>query len=297
MKLKFALKYILDLLLYSNAFIAICSACFVLQTYLQLGQEIRIDALVIFSASATLFTYLLIREISLRSMMSNHGSMRIDWLGKHRSLIYLLLIMSAIGLGVSFFWLTPSVKIALVLPGVISLLYGLPFIKIGERLVRIRDIWIIKIFLISFVWAYLASILPAAQFEIEIVSNEVALLFLSKFAFIFAITIPFDIRDLEYDKMYKVKTLPMLTGNRIAIQISLVLLFIFELLNFLFYQVSTSNIANAGTFVTPMLITGILTAFLILFSKKQTHEYYFLGLIDGMIICQFLLLILFKSMV
>ena len=108
------------------------------------------------------------------------------------------------------FFLPFRVRMVLLLPGFISLIYGL---LVTARRRKLRDIGIIKVFLIGFVWAFVGSILPAAAGEGAFSPDTIALFF-AQFLFIFANALPFDISDMKSDAMHAVRTIPLLSGRR-----------------------------------------------------------------------------------
>ncbi|NJN33941.1 MAG: UbiA family prenyltransferase [Saprospiraceae bacterium] len=107
----------------------------------------------------------------------------------------------------TFFILKKYARDAIVGIGTVSLLYILPIFK-GRRL---RDFSYLKIILISLTWASVVVWIPTAAVGRGFSVIEV-LLFLEKMAFIFAITLPFDIRDSTSDAAAGVKTIPLSIG-------------------------------------------------------------------------------------
>lgn len=101
---------------------------------------------------------------------------------------------------VTFFHLPFTNQVILIGAGIISVGYITP-ILIKQRL---RDIGQAKIFFISFVWA----IIPVLTMTDEDFSwLAKALVFIENFAFIFALTIPFDVRDKDVDKKAQISNL------------------------------------------------------------------------------------------
>ena len=106
---------------------------------------------------------------------------------------------------------------------------------------------------------------------------------LERACFIFAITIPFDIRDIAQDQKAAVSTLPgalgILRAKRIAL-FSLVLMMIFVSGNYWLGQYS-SGILFA------LLLSALSSAYFIWKASPDKHDYYFTGLLDGTMIIQF----------
>jgi 4-hydroxybenzoate polyprenyltransferase len=120
--------------------------------------------------------------------------------------------------------------------------------------------------------------------RMPLLSKETVLLCAERALFIFAITLPFDIRDHESDKRMKLTTIPSLIGIGKAKALSIIMLLIFIGLCYLHYY-SSINIEIA------MVISVVSTALLILGTHHRRHEYYFTGLLDSTIILQFMLVL------
>ena len=65
--------------------------------------------------------------------------------------------------------------------------------------------------MIAFAWSYFSVFLPAIELLIPI-DEKVILIFSAIYLKVFAITIPFDIRDIEFDKS-KLVTIPLKNRN------------------------------------------------------------------------------------
>ncbi len=159
--------------------------------------------------------------------------------------------------------------------GVISFLYYLPFSSMEKH--SARKVKFLKIFLISYVWACCTVILPVLQADQKITS-EVILLFVDRFIFIFAITLPFDIRDLKKDQLCNIVTIPVALGISNSKMISYVLLLVF-CLNSLFY-------AHPITVFISRIISTIILYLLIFNITDSKSQYWFTGFIDGSMILQ-----------
>jgi len=187
------------------------------------------------------------------------------------------LLLEILGIG-CFFYLPLRVQLVLVLPALFSIAYVLPFLGKG-RTMRLRDVDMVKIFLVAGVWAYVTVLLPAIEAGLWY-EKKVWLMLVERSLFVFAITLPFDIRDLKVDKHNKVNTLPAYLGTPAALRLAFVLMMLFVILCYFNYA------------LLPFLalsISAISTCIFIYFSPRFVHDYYFTGLMDGTMILQFLL--------
>ncbi|TXI85708.1 MAG: hypothetical protein E6Q38_00055 [Crocinitomicaceae bacterium] len=151
-----------------------------------------------------------------------------------------------------------------ILSVLVSIFYVVPIF--GKRL---REIPVVKSALIAVVWTSVLLLIPWLNEGKDpmVVQDE-----LTAFCcFFIAISIPFDIRDLEQDRLQH-KTLPLLLGTTISKILSILLLGVFCLI-----------IANINQEIGKSLLfvcVTVITALLILFTNS-TRSIYFFAAIDG----------------
>lgn len=200
----------------------------------------------------------------------------LTWVQERAPFIRLLTIISSVlSLAIAIFlvykidviriaiWMSPAV--------IISFLY---IFRLKGR--NLRDVPNLKIHLIAFAWVSILILFPfISRFYIPVtfIKPTIALI-LGHYAYVVAVTIPFDIRDLKYDKKEQ-KTIPQRAGEHGAklIAIGLLLFSIVFLVgltpiridNFWFY---------GALFVQILLILGM---------NKNRSDFYCAGWIDGAI--------------
>jgi 4-hydroxybenzoate polyprenyltransferase len=268
--------------LYSNIFIAICAVAMTFQTYWILGIDYKtspaLAGLVFFS---TWVIYAIHRLVSLDKVDKSLKVDRFQIIAHYQRHIQFYTFLATIGVGVCFFFLQPITQVALVLPGLLSLGYVIPFL--GEQKKRLRDINFIKIFLIAIVWSYVTVLLPLLEYQIPIDANIVGM-FVERMLFIFIITLPFDLRDWEIDRRNGVQTLPAVLGVSKTLEVAFVLLLLWLGMTYFLYS---------STIWGGLVLTGIITGGLIGLSPKQKQDYFFTGLVDGTMILQAVLIYFF----
>ena len=274
----------INFVLYSNIYIAICALAMTIQSLLILEKDIQTSpallGLVFFS---TLVIYALHRLVSLNKVDTSLEVKRFDVIGKYKSHIQIYALLSVLGGAVCFFYLQWETQLALVLPAVLSLGYVIPFL--GNKKLRLRDLHFVKIFLIAIVWAYVTVLLPALEHEVALDLSLFGML-LERALFIFAITLPFDLRDWEIDKHNNVKTIPAVIGVPNTMRLAMLVLVVWMSICGVTYPV----------WVWPALaVSGLTTAYFIYRSPAQQHDYYFTALIDGTMWIQAILVLLFKT--
>lgn len=146
----------------------------------------------------------------------------------------------------------------------------------------------LKIFLIAFVWSAITILLPIIQSGLPFDRIQVGLMLIERFLFVFAITIPFDVRDMKIDQQSGLKTIPILIGEKWSVRISNMALLLFMLLCLYHY-----SFKKEGFILTAMLISALTTLFFINSQKMKKIAYYHYGLLDGTMLLQGLLVLVF----
>ncbi len=276
------LKAFIDFILYSNLWIATAALAMAAQTQVLLSGQAQATPFLGFVLFATLLLYAVHRIVGLEKARPFREKGRYFIISRFKSHILLYAVLSAMGAAAFFFQLPFCLQLAAVFPSAIALGYVLPVLK-GRR--RLRDLSYIKIFLIAIAWSWITVALPAI--ELGLGKNiPMALMALERSCFIFAITLPFDIRDLEIDRYNEVKTLPAQLGMARTKALALLSLLLMSAFAFLNYHI---DVYGSSTFYA-LLLSGLLAYGLIQGADKARHDYYFSGLIDGMMIVQFLLI-------
>jgi 4-hydroxybenzoate polyprenyltransferase len=186
-------------------------------------------------------------------------------------------------------YLSIEAKLLMIFTALLALGYNIPFLTLNNQKIGLRNIPGIKLFLIALVWSVSCVLLPVVELEhnyqISISSAETLLLVAKRFMFIAAITIPFDIRDLFQDKLYALKTIPVMLGEKKAYIFCQLLLLGYLLLLLLFSQTITVD-------VIALTLVLLLTGWLILKSGIKKNEYYYFFYLDGTMLLQYLMLVL-----
>jgi 4-hydroxybenzoate polyprenyltransferase len=283
------MKKFFDFILYSNVFISLCAVLMSLETYLLLNIKITFQAaipLIPIIFLSTLFVYNL-DLFGINSNIQKEGSSerqvwRISNIGKIRNFNTFLAILIAL---LSLFSSLKSFLFFVHL-AIISIAYYLSF-KIGSaKFTSLRSIPFLKAFIITYVWTASTVLLPAIKNEIQLFDNrDVLMVFAERYLFLFALAIIFDIRDIKDDKK-NIRTIPGTFGTTGTKAISVSLLFINIYLAFIHYN-------NDLYLLFPILASIILAALFICRANSFSSEYYFLGLLDGSMAFQFILLIMF----
>jgi 4-hydroxybenzoate polyprenyltransferase len=141
----------------------------------------------------------------------------------------------------------------------------------------------LKAFIITYVWAGSSVFLPALKNHISLDSSEVIQLFIERYLFLFALAIIFDIRDMSFD-VKDIRTIPGLLGSIKTKLLSLILLLLASILVCIHYK----DLYLASAFI----FSFIIASFLIYKARPDSGEYYFLLLVDGAMVLQYMLVFL-----
>jgi 4-hydroxybenzoate polyprenyltransferase len=176
--------------------------------------------------------------------------------------------------------------------GLLCVGYSVPLFTIGEHKFGLRHVPGLKPFLITLVWTLSCVLFPVLEAQdmhlTDISMRDTTILIAKRFLFIGALTIPFDIRDLFYDKQTGLKTIPVAWGEKNAYLFCQILLGGYLVLLFMF--------RNHGFTIDylALALTTLLTGWLIFKSKWEKNEYYYFFYMDGVLILQYVVLVIFN---
>lgn len=247
-------KKIFEFYISSSLHVAVEVCCFVGVTYLQF--HIKADPVFlafIFFGTVTGYNfikYALIARLRHRSLTKNLRLIQIFSLGCFLALVHFsfkLRIETLLWVG--FF-------------GLFTIFYTVPIFPNKKNL---RSLYGVKIFVIAFVVTGLTTIVPMVHHEINLTPTS-GWIFAQRVAFIIAVIIPFEIRDMKSD-ISSLGTIPQQIGTKKAKLLGIGLLIIFLGMEFLKTGTSLAEIWAAVS------ITALSTGFIIFSSKEQSAFY------------------------
>lgn len=216
---KSSLKLSLIRFAHSNAYIAIPITAITLSTYMTVGEfEINFNY-IFFLFFSTLFLYPLHRFIGLKLTIPVEYSQAQKAVAKKPNITKASIIVGLIGTLFFIIQLEHEVFQILLPLALISIAYSLPLLPTKNGWKRLRDIPGVKIYAISGVVTLTTSSLPLILLN-SFNGTDIALLGIERFLFIFAITIPFDVRDIRIDQKWNLQTIPLIAGKENALKIA-----------------------------------------------------------------------------
>ena len=172
----------------------------------------------------------------------------------------------------------------ILLVGSITILYSLPFYLPNQTTKQIKKIPFLKTIMIAFVWSYLTVLIPLDNLGISLGWMEKMGLFIGRFFFIAAISIPFDLRDQETDEIDGVKTIAHLLGTQKSYVFfyGLILLSLGSQLIYLFQTHQTQM-------AWPFLASYFISVMVCKSESLKKKSFYYPVLLDGLLVLQFIL--------
>jgi 4-hydroxybenzoate polyprenyltransferase len=280
------LKQFYYFLINSNVYISLAAVLLTVQAQVQLGMQPQWHPYLFIIFFATMLEYNLHRLITLWFRKEILVDEKYTWLRSNIATFYFLMIFSVGGFFAALVFAKTQVIITLLPIGLITIFYSLPIFKSKKKLFRLREISILKIFLISTIWALSTVLLPVIQSDKSFDKINILLMLAERTLFVFAITIPFDIRDIESDKSAGLKTIPLLIGEKKATQLAMLSLLFFFVLCLAHY------IKSPLVYTLPALIISAITTFFFIVNKKiKSTIYYYYGILDGTMFFQGLMVV------
>lgn len=284
-------KPVIDFILFSNVFMALCGVAQALITFHLIGSKPVYPVLgILFAATLAEYNFSILITKPKQPLKSPY--LRIRWFFSHHRLMVTFTIVSVLALIPLFLLVSFESRILLIFMGLLCIGYSVPIFAIGEHKFGLRHVPGLKPFLITLVWTLSCVLLPVLEAQdmhlTDISMRDTTILVAKRFLFIGALTIPFDIRDLFHDKQTGLKTIPVALGEKNAYLFCQVLLAGYLVLLFMF-----KNHGFNIDFLALGIVT-ILTGWLIFKSKWEKNEHYYFFYLDGVLILQYVMVVIFN---
>jgi 4-hydroxybenzoate polyprenyltransferase len=290
--MKKLLKSVFDFLLFSNVFMSLCAVAQGLVTFYLIGSKPLYTILaLLFISTIGIYNFSIL--LTKPKNPEKSSLVRVRWFFAHHRLMVTLTIVSILSLVPLFFLISTESRLLLIFLGAISFCYSLPLFTLADQKFGLRNIPGLKQFLITLVWTMSTVLLPILEAQNMHLTNislrDTTILLAKRFLFIAALTVPFDIRDLFEDRESGLKTIPVVIGEKRAYLFCQFLLAGYIVLLFLY----KNNGFNTDFFA--LTLTAFLAGWLIFKSKWKRNEYYYFFYLDGVLILQYVMLVVFNK--
>lgn len=260
---------------------ALCAASLAHVTYLSLGVETQAfwpwpPPSVLLLVSATLFIYNLDRLSPAAT--EDLGDADLDERAPSGALKRLMWVMMLASLPMMAWcaWVMPWHLVWALMPAaLIATGYALPLLYWRGRWRRLKEIPGVKVVLIALVWSIATVTIPAWEQALNPLSNQALFEAASRTLFIFAITLPFDVRDMARDERARIITIPLLLGVTHTRALSMGLLGVMLALQGILHGFTSTSM------FWPVLITCGITGLLLARMHAQQSERYYAVYMEG----------------
>lgn len=262
----------LHFILSHSVFISCCAACLCYQTDVLLHNphDINVYAFVFFSTLCSYNFYWLLSKLYFA-----RGGLDLNFLKKNISFFIFFIcglpgtLYFVTGLGYLFVHISVAV--------VLTLLYSLPLWQFSFSK-KIQKAGFLKTILLSFTWAYITTVLPAAPVS-DAMTMPFTVLFSARFFFMLLLCIIFDMRDVSLDKVHGLHSLATdVPKNKLNILMNVVFaLYIITGLAVRFYFGHDAQ-------MIAFMLTGIIIWFVYRMSLKPQGYIFYYFLVDGLML-------------
>ncbi len=262
----------LSFLAYSNTFISISTSSLAFFS-LAVFKE-KVSPLVLWITFGATFLLYNTQQLLLGYLVIRKTAEYKQWLKKNR---VLFIIMALVAGGEIYPVITSSVEFIGIysLAFLVSLLYFLP-------VTNLRSIPLLKSFIIGFVWTLICVVAPLG---LGAMTNEKIHFATAQLLFITALCVLFNIRDVEQDRSTGTFTVPVLYGIRTAKLLTALILCGYLSVSFF--------VSGDLVFVAISIVTFLLGQLFTIGSSPQRHGFYYLYGVDGIILIQSIMGIVF----
>lgn len=269
------MKAILQTFIYGAVFISLCVVALCMETSFLLGLPYNNFFFYLTVFSATLGQYNIHYYIK-RS--ADPYSDRFFWSVQHRKIHLVFNAIGAIGLAIGITGLQPKNYLVLAIIAVIAILYSFPLLPFKKKK-RLKDFGLLKIVTLAYVWALITVWFPVVT--LTGITKEIEIVFIQRFVFVFILCLIFDIRDVRNDGREGIRTIPVSLGRKKSYWLANLLLVLFLGISFLHFRIS-------GQFMqfNAMIVSALVTYFVIDHSKRKRSDFFYLSAVDGMMMLQ-----------
>jgi 4-hydroxybenzoate polyprenyltransferase len=277
---------LINTFLFSNIFLSVGAVLLTVSAQVQLGMTPHWQPYLSLIFFATLIEYNRTRVIKLLLIHNGSNAVKQWWIRKNKKKIFFIISISIVGFIIAAIRVKTEVLLAFLPLGILSFFYSFPVSGNKNCFLGLREVPYLKIFLIAFVWSATTILLPVIQANAKIFEPHVMMLFAERFFFIFAITIPFDIRDMQADQDAGLKTIPLLIDKNKALSLSYISLSICFVISILHYKMQNN------WFILEAIFVSLLTTYLFLKLNyfRNLPKYYY-QILDGTMLLQGLLVL------
>lgn len=156
-----------------------------------------------------------------------------------------------------------------------TLLYSLPT-RLKLWFFPVRKIPYIKVFMVAAAWSFVTVLLPVADSPTTVDTGTTFIIFTGRFFLLLAVTIPFDMRDVQSDSRLGILTLPVVFGREKARITAICCGLLFPLSG-----IALGLFSGNYFIVIPEVLTAMLILKLLMCTKCYENPLFYTLYLDG----------------
>ncbi len=244
--------------------------------------SLHLYSIVFFS---TLLTYNWQRMLSVKKRQQHAISQLSQWMGRN---LFWGTLASAVALAIcsyNFFQLAQKQQAALIILGLVSVIYALPLLPSPRGFIRLRDFGFAKPVVLGITWGITTTLLPllaiAHDGQVTWYGYNNDWLIVARCLTMIGICIPFDIKDMNFDRATMAyPTLPV----KLGIKRTLVLSHLFLLAGFVAISLWWAQTDWAWPVLLGIIVSLGFEIGLIYRTKETSNEWHYAFKLDGLLI-------------
>jgi 4-hydroxybenzoate polyprenyltransferase len=284
-----SIKNILWFILRSHLVVTIAATLLAYQSLLLTGDHDFKNHILLVIFCGTIFVYNLAniiisipsKEIKKISLLSGNLGFRI-----------IICFLSLTGFLIGFYKTSAPEKIIILIAGIFTIAYEMPFTKNNRRLKGFRNVPVLKNIILAAVWAAATAWLPLTG-KTELHSLDLIFICLKRFFFVLPLAMVFDVRDQYNDLKSNVKTIPNQLGINATKNFALLSMVFFIIVVFLHKKSMEAIGSRLLDFSVPLYISAFIASVFIFMINESKKNLYYILIIDGSMILQFILVYVF----
>jgi 4-hydroxybenzoate polyprenyltransferase len=229
--------------------------------------------------------YLLLRKDAIKKPSLGKEQPQIFWIYRHRNFLIFAALSAIVFILVLLIWYFPIKPLLLWLP-ILPLLvfYNWNFERKNSNLKSLRRFGGIKPLVITFCVVWIGFFSPYLMGILFFKQNTLSILLIffegfALFLFVLALVLPFDIRDMQYDYLDGLKTIPVIVGERKTRLLCMGLLFFYALV----YAMILLLQLNSFEQIWPHFLTAIAGIALLADRDLTNESWEYLFWVDGLL--------------
>lgn len=284
------MQRLLRILFFGNLWVAGGGVCFTLLVQYTLQGQAMPEYTLLFIFLGIFSIYGAQRLMQTPRYSSHPTGERHQWVLQHKYTLSYAIASALVPAALLAFFIPLRALLLLGIPFVISILYSLPMPEIrGKK--SLREIPLLKSFLVALSWTLVCTVFAGYSMDASLFGRPgLYLLSPAVFCYTWALTIPFDIRDIEQDKQDAILTLGHTLGAKRIKRFAQLAMVLCMLLTGCGYLLAYWSLAITAAWYGSCLL-GIIC---IRYTGSENGPYWFDGMLDGCMYSGLLFYLIFR---